>query len=329
MAISRGRYYVAVFCCVHASLTLAQSPYIREGSIGKQNSVTAPADNGSPKYRPMQSWVGERFMFLPMPKDLQHYGYQDVTEVKGDDVGDVPEESRSCAYQECVGRIVTVVALAPDAGGPLSDFYTVKLKMDDGGKIYTTKAVREQMENLAPLADLEYARKAWLGRTLWFIGREVDTYDAETGKINTLHLKKCSAVNVIDVVAGWYSFEPIRLVIRNESGEEGFVDVNVTGTNVSEVLRDRGRLGDSFLMVDPRLTYNWTPEVWSAIEESRVFAGMTAEQALMSWGKPIQVRTTMTEAVRHEQWVYPHNFLYVDNGRVTAIQTEPLGTVIP
>lgn len=55
-----------------------------------------------------------------------------------------------------------------------------------------------------------------------------------------------------------------------------------------------------------------------------VLVGMTKAQVLSSsWGKPIEVNTTIMKGVVSEQWVYPgHNYLYFDNDRLTAIQTS-------
>jgi len=55
-----------------------------------------------------------------------------------------------------------------------------------------------------------------------------------------------------------------------------------------------------------------------------VLVGMTKAQVLSSsWGKPIEVNTTIMKGVVSEQWVYHgHNYLYFDNDRLTAIQTS-------
>lgn len=52
--------------------------------------------------------------------------------------------------------------------------------------------------------------------------------------------------------------------------------------------------------------------------------GMTAEQVLQStWGKPKKINVTINAGGRHEQWVYPgFQYLYVDNGVLTSIQTN-------
>ena len=54
-----------------------------------------------------------------------------------------------------------------------------------------------------------------------------------------------------------------------------------------------------------------------------VSIGMNADDVLQSsWGKPERVNKTRTAAGMHEQWVYRNNYIYLDNGIVTAIQTS-------
>lgn len=53
-----------------------------------------------------------------------------------------------------------------------------------------------------------------------------------------------------------------------------------------------------------------------------VTIGMTTEQVLdSSWGKPRMVNSTTTAGGTHQQWVYDSgNYLYFENGKLTAIQ---------
>lgn len=54
-----------------------------------------------------------------------------------------------------------------------------------------------------------------------------------------------------------------------------------------------------------------------------VSVGMTAAQVTAScWGKPNKVNSTITGGGRREQWVYGSQYVYVENGVVTAIQTS-------
>jgi len=71
-----------------------------------------------------------------------------------------------------------------------------------------------------------------------------------------------------------------------------------------------------------RTQHDWDEKTWKAIEERKVFIGMTAEQARMSWGEPKSVnRTIVAGAPTREQWVYSlKSYLYFDDGVLTGIQ---------
>ncbi len=59
------------------------------------------------------------------------------------------------------------------------------------------------------------------------------------------------------------------------------------------------------------------------IKERKVWIGMTAELAVMSWGKPSDINRTTNANGTREQWVYgssARNYLYFDNGILTSIQ---------
>lgn len=58
------------------------------------------------------------------------------------------------------------------------------------------------------------------------------------------------------------------------------------------------------------------------LKSQGVRIGMTADQVLVSsWGRPERVNTTTTARGSREQWVYRgSNFLYFENGILTAIQ---------
>lgn len=59
---------------------------------------------------------------------------------------------------------------------------------------------------------------------------------------------------------------------------------------------------------------------WQTILEGKVKIGMTNEMCELSWGKPKSINETITSGKKTEQWVYSDNYLYFDNGILTAIQ---------
>jgi len=50
--------------------------------------------------------------------------------------------------------------------------------------------------------------------------------------------------------------------------------------------------------------------------------GMTEEMLQSSRGEPYAINTTKTVDGTHQQWVYGDDYFYIDNGVVTALQTN-------
>lgn len=65
---------------------------------------------------------------------------------------------------------------------------------------------------------------------------------------------------------------------------------------------------------------NSTTKEKELIKTGRIWIGATAKQAELSWGKPSKVNRTITAYGTEEQWVYGSSYLYLTDGRVTAIQ---------
>ncbi|MDD3033098.1 MAG: hypothetical protein PHT25_00755 [Bacteroidales bacterium] len=61
-------------------------------------------------------------------------------------------------------------------------------------------------------------------------------------------------------------------------------------------------------------------EKWILILKGKVQIGMTKEMCKLSWGEPDDINTTITLGKKWEQWVYSDNYLYFENGVLTAMQ---------
>jgi hypothetical protein len=58
-----------------------------------------------------------------------------------------------------------------------------------------------------------------------------------------------------------------------------------------------------------------------AAEERIAIIGMNVQQLVKAWGVPSKINQTVTAAGTSQQWVYSGDrYLYVDNGKLTAIQ---------
>ena len=222
-----------------SNLCFTQNSYIREGSIGEQPEEKQKKTIFS--FRPISSWEGERFIFLPQPKSSQKYGYQAFQ-------GRNENYSHS-RYSEYVGRIAKVISVKK------ADFlsYDVTFKMEDNGKKFTKRIPEfDSIMGIAPVVDIDNARKRWLGKTLWYTKESIVTYDANTEDFGSIKVEKYSPVKVIDIVAGWHEHSPVRFIIQTDGGQQGFVDVTISGTNVSKTLRDFSRFKNYFSETSPK-----------------------------------------------------------------------------
>ena len=56
------------------------------------------------------------------------------------------------------------------------------------------------------------------------------------------------------------------------------------------------------------------------INEGKVVIGMPSEVCRLAWGAPNKINRTTVAGGVHEQWVYDDRYLYMENGKLTAIQ---------
>ncbi|MGD8454265.1 MAG: hypothetical protein PVJ57_20830 [Phycisphaerae bacterium] len=278
-------------------------------ALRERHSEAMAALMGQFPYVPIADWKGQKMQFLESSASLQRFGYHGFKGGQG--------EFGQPTYAETVGRIGTVVDVAYDG----VVLYTISLRMDDNGQVYEATAYGESIDSVAPLADIEKARAIWKGKSLWTSRNELVTYDPRTETFGTVADSRYAHVRVIDVVPGWYNHQPVRFILELASGERGFLDCQLSGTNVSEILRREWEFAEHFFLEDPRRLFPYDERTWSAIQKGSVFIGMTPEQARLSWGDPKDVHRTTTAEGRREQWVYGlGTYLYFVNGRLDAIQ---------
>jgi hypothetical protein len=285
----------------------AQSGYVRD-SIGKQKTATRI---GPSLYNlPFEQWKGEKLVFAPKSYGLQKFGYRLVE----------PEQP----YDSMVGKVVTVTDVAR-----VTDGYVVRLVTDDGAPI-STRLFDSFLDDisileLGPVRDIEWARRRWLGKHVWLkpalCRAEQMPYDVELDKWDSVPGKNASAVTVIDVVASDDAHAPVRLIMRTKGGEEGYIDISVMNAPPYALLNGAAQYEHRFFENDPRLKYKWPSKVWAAIEQQKVFVGMTREQARLSWGRPCDINKTTSGGKTREHWVFGHRrFLYFIDGLLSVIR---------
>jgi hypothetical protein len=198
----------------------------------------------SSSFRPIGSWLGERFVFLPKHKTLQTFGYRDFH--IGEDLYRTP------SYHEYVGRVGRVTSVHQ-----WCDQWDVEFEMEDNGERLSAVAGAGGIDGIAPVADIERARAVWLGKTLWYKKAWFESYDEVTGAVRPVYLKKNARVKVVDIVAGWSHDEPVRFRLRTSDGKQGHTDIAWSGTNSCHHARVHAdTFESSFFPRDPRKADN-------------------------------------------------------------------------
>jgi len=67
---------------------------------------------------------------------------------------------------------------------------------------------------------------------------------------------------------------------------------------------------------------DWDMGTCQTMDSREVMIGMTGEQVRLAWGKPKIVNTTFLTGRQHEQWVYGHDHIYLENGIVHSMQNS-------
>ena len=274
---------------------------------------------------PESKWVGMRLIILPQSRAVQHYGYQELYRNSDQEFAALP-------YAEFAGRIVRVTGIEQGHGPNGENLDEADLQVEDDKKTIHGDVDGGCMDDVAPFADIETARKLYVGKTLWLASDHLDSYDPQKdvsdapdasvrqGAFQHIKVPQYSPVRVLDVVPGWYASAPVRFVVQEELAEaSGYVDVHMSDTNVPKDLQALRRFETVFLESDPRKNSLWPAKVWTAIENKEVFVGMTAPQVRMSWGAPKSIHASPAPA-HTEQWVYDSSYLLtLADGAVTKI----------
>lgn len=306
-ALSTGSFHSAVWAQEPARQRIVPVGTTKEAATDASKTAseeapkTEPASNSAARfpYRPMTSWIGQRFLFLPAPKSLGNGQYDDF--------------SGGLKRRDYAGRTLKVVNVSDFSGRVHVEF---EVEGDGAHLRARTLPNKESLKGLLLVADLEAARAQWQGQTLWCKQQMLSTYNEATDELGSLTIKKYAPVKVVAIEPGWDEEKPLRFLLECADGRHGFIDVNLSGTNVPQELRELSRFESYFLTENPRLLHRWPASIWTAIENNRVLGGMTVEQVQLSWGTP--TRTTRTAA--GEQWHYPAGILTFKNGVVVNIQ---------
>jgi hypothetical protein len=256
---------------------IAQSSYIRQATVSSNTKMSsAILISDTIPYKPIESWVGKQFLFAPIHSNKQQYGY---TEFKGG----TGMEGRP-SYEECFGKVATVTDFkTADAE------FELKVKLNDSGKEYTARTRNGVISRIVFLEDMDSAKARYENNTYYMKRDLLYTWDEAKDKVGISNNHKFAAMKVKAIYASFDDNAPVQLWLVNAKGEEGFININLSNTNVDASLKNKSVFSYYFYKKSPRVLCNCNPEVWSLIVAHQVQQGMTLGQAKMSWGDPLEI----------------------------------------
>jgi hypothetical protein len=192
--------------------------------------------------RDIQEWNNLRFVFLPVRKALQKFGYQSLHKLNN--------LRASLPYEPYKGKIAKVIRVSTFDYG-----WKVLLEIENTKEQVLAEAYRGTINGLAPLADIEEARTQYQGKTLW-TRATLYTYNEDLDELGVVASSRYLPVKVVEVVPGWEDSAPVRFIVETKTGWRAFVDVHMSDTNIAEQLRQYNRFDEVFVseeqkMLDP------------------------------------------------------------------------------
>lgn len=295
-------------------LLLILSLLIAFGTVG---SAWAEASNEMPSVNlTVEQWTGHNFTFLALPADKQSAGY-DIFTVDQASRGFKGDGSVRIPYAQHAGKQVTVTEVVPYPAGPNQQEFLVYMTANDTGEKLVGRTMRGQLEGLVLTADLTNARKQFLGKTVYpklrkLAGVYVPGSDQTP---EAVRIPIGSPVTVVDVYAGNQSQEPIWLVV-SFNGEKAVLPIAYSWTNIPvNAWTGMSPWQETFFTEDPRLILGWSHSLWYQIENGNVEEGMTKEQVMLSWGKPL--RSEANDSI----WTYGNKQLRFAGDVVSSMET--------
>jgi len=269
-------------------------------------TVFGQSKAGSPigpvPYRAPEETIGMDYFVQPLEGIFLKYGYTGLRK-RGHEYDNIKTDLS--------GKILKLVSIDTRAKkGYLKD---------EQNEEYETLFDGLSLADVSLLSDLEYAKKNFLNKPLWM---HIDDFFAGTDDSNKSKIEGAllDKVTVIDIIPSDVSTLPLRFVLKTQKGEVGKVLTSVSGTNTR--LERRDWFNNIFFIKDPKLTYNFTPEVWKIVKSGNPKIGMPIDAFKLIMGLPTHMYTTTTVNGASQQWIYgdtyPSYYLF-ERGKLVAM----------
>ncbi len=270
---------------------------------GQTKTVTGPLTYGPVPYRTLEQTIGEDYIVLKQNGTEKKYGFSWIKKADDDDFPYLKDST-------LVGKTLKLVQIDKNRTAQLIDGSSVR---------YRCKLVEDRYGDIAPLYDVSEAKKKFFQKTLWYNHDWIKSIPNVTNNKNALKNLRFEPMRVIDVEFSDLSDCPVRFILETFTGEKGYMDVDVSGTNT-----DRKFIFERFFFEqDPKLLYNFTPQEWHCIKAGLPQIGMSTQAVRLCLGPPNDINRTVAGKNVTEQYVYGFNkfsYYYFTNGKLTTIQ---------
>ncbi|MEA3476535.1 MAG: hypothetical protein U9R23_08890 [Candidatus Cloacimonadota bacterium] len=269
-------------------------------------------------------YIGQELYLKGKAESSRKYGYRgfliDYTKSSSTNKTNVYKccDSYNSKYDELAGKYFKVLAVHKHPKAKESWYFGKKYYLElqekeSGDKVYFE--YDSQYEHLFPfivVGFFEKQKKLVVGQE--FVFKDIvlkSSTDIETGKPITTKTGQKWKCTDLTIEEEYYN---LSLIIQNSFGEKTDISYNCVFKagaikrctfSPAEVDENRKKFGD---------------ENFDRILQGKVKIGMTKKMCRLSWGEPNSINETITSGKKTEQWVYSDNYLYFDNGILTAIQ---------
>lgn len=270
----------------------------------------------------VNKYLGQELYLKGKAESLRKYGYDgfytDYTKSKFDKGVYKCCDSYNSKYDELNGKYFKVLEIIKHPKASESEYLYGKksyLKLEEKtSKDIVYFEYDSQFEHTFPFIVVGFFEKQKMltaNKEFVFADKVLETStDIETGKVITTKTGQVWKCVDFTIEEKYYN---LSLVIINSLGEK---------TDIShESVFGKWRVGRAYTKVEAdNYRKKFGSEKFDKILQGKVTIGMTKEMCTLSWGEPKSVNETITAGKKTEQWVYSDNYLYFDNGILTAMQ---------
>lgn len=261
-------------------------------------------------------YLGQELYLIPKSETLRKYGYEGFLK----DPYQSPYDEENVAYC-CDGRnsnheklqssYFEVIETIKDPRSEFSGYAFLKLKFK-GTEETTYFRYSKEYEHSFPFLVVGYYTK----QKQIYSNNEVlirpfpkieglDTrkiIDVETG--DEIDLQLGEYVKCLDITIEEKYYET-SFLLQRKNGQKFLFPLAAKDYDISRILlKDQA---ESFRK-------KFGDENWKTVLEEKIKIGFTEEMTRLSWGDPIEINRSSTS----DQWVYDDQYLYFENGKLTA-----------